>query len=1171
MTENPNDTLCSTQFYNQIKRELTNSPCTNDVALGFYNGNNVDSTTSQLTESNLKYNVHIVLENLKRSAEKTYLYDNANNNNSNHHHQHHHYNSSSNSKNNNNNNHISSSNIVGNQNEKIANTISNSQSNLKNARNSFAGKMSSPESDCNSNVHANPIQQLASSIASSHDFTHDNSDYQWFLDYNYRENNVTHQSVLSSLSASYNGIGELSYYDDLAKNIDANLAGVDMESFRAEDINLLLSTIPNMCKSNAKKQQEKELDNSIFKSKQLFSPVKESILSVDSLDMDCYAEDCDMIITCQANKNNYTIAFEGSTMYSDESFYADANKDMLKKKTDANDIGTNIDDIVKKKALEVSLYRSESGFTTWSKLKKDSSTQLHRYPSGNNNTSVNVGGIRHCMNNMHVRKSSSLPNLQIDQDEPKNNLRCDAVSNSTIDSLGKPRILPMCQIVDSSSQSDSPLPLQASSSSNEPQQNQPSFNLVKLFIKQKSSSTDTCMDVSSGCWPSDSSSSVENRQRKKSMYDSGKGSALSKHEEDTHGAEIQYDSLDLPQQPTKANDNTNSPKRNSTQSNDLYREVFDSPSHRKYKEFNLNIRNQHLANVNNNNSMDRDSLRETIKSISDASRTSDNITQVYAKTKLPLDMITKSMQTSKIDEGIKIVPPSFLAQLNHSSKTNEQQQAPVYVIYPNYALPDLTFVKTYQSQIILSPLGLKETLVKKQRPLSTNDIEYIKKKDYNHIVDWKSLAPLLPFEYKRILQHIPEVQNVMNDPKLSQKPMFCMSPPIRRSRPMSCDCTSYCTDSSTGSSQPPSSGYRGSSTMLTDSEIDALSTTNSGNNNRIVDEHSELPPSGSFMRRGILRRANSSTKSKRNSMTDETATTPSSATVRHRMEKRCSVQDPYYAPEAFNTQYYPYCGNIFDVNRLKNNLRSEKTKEQMTIEHKEYDDEARSRVEQFLSSVPKSELKYYAEIANVLESIDSISDIYDRNKLKDEVSRALAQKHVSFDRDSCQYLAVNNNDVRNSRAMTGRGFTTPPNSPNISILRGNIEQQQKSAKKSKQEKIQSNRFKRLQIQWELLSKDAQQMERELFKETRSGGNTPTATTQCMVPRSKIPRPVSYPASKSSATAASKSSPSPSRIATPKKVNIAPSTTPVSRPRTPSKLYNTPKKTSPIIKTGTRVK
>lgn len=136
------------------------------------------------------------------------------------------------------------------------------------------------------------------------------------LNSSYREG-VTHQSILSSLSASYNGIGELSYYEDLAKNIDANLAEVDMESFRAEDIHSLLT----YRKENNKKRQVTDLDNSICKSKQLFSPVKESMLSVDSLDLDCYADDGDIILTCQANKNNYTIAFEGSTVYSDESFY----------------------------------------------------------------------------------------------------------------------------------------------------------------------------------------------------------------------------------------------------------------------------------------------------------------------------------------------------------------------------------------------------------------------------------------------------------------------------------------------------------------------------------------------------------------------------------------------------------------------------------------------------------------------------------------------------------------------------------------------------------------------------------------------------------------------------------------------------------------------------------
>lgn len=789
------------------------------------------------------------------------------------------------------------------------------------------------------------------------------------------------------------------------------------------------------------------------------------------------------------------------------------HKELVKRIREENRIANNIDDIVKRKALEVSLCRSESGFTTWSKLKKNSSSQLHRYPSGNNNTSVNIG-VRHC----GVRKSSSLPNLQIDQ--MPEIYTTEAISNSTIDSYGKMRtLLPMCLMPDSSSPSESPQPLQNSASSNEPQANQPSFNLVKLFIKQKSSSTDTCMDVSSGCWPSDSSSSVEHKTRKKSMYDSGKGSALSKHEEDTNEAEMQYDSLDIPPVKTSQSDNTNSPKRTSTQSNDLYREVFDSPSHRRYKECNLNIRNQHLANVNNNNSMERDSLKETIKSISDTSRTSDNITQVYAKTKLPLDMITRSMQTSMIKESIKIVPPSFLAQLSQNSKSNEQKQAPVYVIYPNYALPDLGFVKSFHSQIVLSPLGLKECFQKKRRPMSTADIDYIQKNEYKHIIDWKSLAPLLPFEYKKLLQHIPEVQTVVKDPKMSQKPLFCMSVPIRRNRPESCDCSNFYTTSTSGSgsSQPPSSGYRGSSTMLTDSEFDAAAY----NNNRNNDDSSsaELPPSG-YAKRGILRRAQSS-KSKRNSMIDDTVTP--NANTKHQMEKRCSVQDPYYVPTSDTAiqQYYSPESDIFDMNLLKTHL-TEQTKEHFNIEHKEYDDEARHRVENFLSNVPKSELKYYAEIANLLESIDNISDIYDRNKLKNEVSRALAQKHVSFNRDSCHQLIVNNNNnnnnnnnLRNHRiGSDGKPFTTPPNSPNISIsaARGNLEQQQKNSKKSKQDKIQSNRFKRLQIQWELMSKDAHQMEKELFKETRSGGTTPT-TVPCLVPRSRIPRPVSYPASK----------------------------------------------------------
>jgi hypothetical protein len=48
------------------------------------------------------------------------------------------------------------------------------------------------------------------------------------------------------LATSY-ACDDLSYYDDMARNLDANLAEVDMEDFRTEDIHSILTTLPTMC------------------------------------------------------------------------------------------------------------------------------------------------------------------------------------------------------------------------------------------------------------------------------------------------------------------------------------------------------------------------------------------------------------------------------------------------------------------------------------------------------------------------------------------------------------------------------------------------------------------------------------------------------------------------------------------------------------------------------------------------------------------------------------------------------------------------------------------------------------------------------------------------------------------------------------------------------------
>lgn len=79
--------------------------------------------------------------------------------------------------------------------------------------------------------------------------------------------------------------------------------------------------------------EEEELsgDISLCHSGPLFSPLKEppplgnTTFSVDSLDCDSLHED--LILTCQANKDNYTIAFEGSFIqYSEESDYQEAGQ-----------------------------------------------------------------------------------------------------------------------------------------------------------------------------------------------------------------------------------------------------------------------------------------------------------------------------------------------------------------------------------------------------------------------------------------------------------------------------------------------------------------------------------------------------------------------------------------------------------------------------------------------------------------------------------------------------------------------------------------------------------------------------------------------------------------------------------------------------------------------------
>ncbi|EDS36233.1 conserved hypothetical protein [Culex quinquefasciatus] len=1086
---------------------------------------------------------------------------------------------------------------------------------------------------------------------------------------------ITHQSILSALSASYNGIGELSYYEDLAKNIDANLAEVDMESFRTEDIHSLLTTNSAEFRHSRHRNNNRGesgtaasrsglelnlagigahngMDSSeICKSELLFSPVKESHISVDSLDMDGYPDEDDIILTCQANKNNYTIAFEQSALYSDESFYdGPENYGKYKQMNALN----HLDQLIRRKAQETAMSVSEVGYTTWSKLRNNGPGQ--RFPLV---TAANpfINQISRHAPTCYVRKSLSMPDLKekcggtADQPliqqplhacppEPgsngKNQLNVSQVPPAgsscaaSSESYGKQMrtLLPMPSDFNgtngggcsATSADGSQAPLRDSSCDNNEddlappshqQQQQPSFNLVKLFIKQKSSSTDTCMDVSSGCWPSDSSGAsgsgtnagAENnnnsntnlavasskdaqRSRKKSMNDSGKCSTLGRHEEE----EFQFDSLDAVGQ----DEGEKGGKLND----------FNSPVHkRNYKAYNMNIAGKNVPamnpvvynlmnnnggastgsgtsitnqqNNNNNNNNNNNSFKDTN---SDASRTSENLTQIFNvtrssqdKTRVPIEMITKSMQTSFIGvkEKVRVVPPSFLDRLQ---KLGDKQKAPVFVVYPNYVLPDLGFLNSSQQKdgVVISPLSFKEnfgskgaTAAKKPRPVSMNDIENIRAKEYKHVLDWKSLVTLLPQEYRKLLRNIPEANAVASD-DAGQKPLFCMTPPLRRGRGVTCDCVNllgqtqtYNSSSSGGSSsQPPSSGYRGSSTMLTDSEMDLLgpnaSATGFSNNMYVYQYDSpaevssaERPPSGRTPK-GILRRAPA--KAKRNSMFEENQRV-------HTAEKRRSLQEPCYnfsdeqlsileedlhqprkvnnspnmsqhQPRLPNTPKLPSADDYHRLNKLNelndfelkqavsNKLNQRVAQQQQLLQHED-DLDARIRAEHFLSNVPKSELKHYAEIAHVLETTTAegatapSEEAYDRNRLRHEAER------------------------------------------------------------EKQDKIQSNRFKRLQIQWELLSKDGAQLKQELGA-PRSGGNTPTGAM-----KSRIPRPVSYPTTRANSDPMVSKTllRSPSRIVAPSSIGTKKKTVaaPQPAPRTPSKLlHTTPKKSAAGVAGGPRI-
>ncbi|KAF5308641.1 hypothetical protein FQR65_LT06102 [Abscondita terminalis] len=798
----------------------------------------------------------------------------------------------------------------------------------------------SPDSDCNSN-HPGSTSCLSNTSSQDIDFIQDNSDYQWFLDYNYRDGSTNHHTSILSLSEPYDS-NEVGYYDALAKNMDANLAEADMESFRTEDIHALLTNLPAMC-TDPLSQDVRFLTNllhwenacfilqnrqgesfasvsgsmmakfdfdssisphsssqgddsanstsmSICKSELLFSPVKEipmpgANFSVDSLDCELMNEH-DIMLTCQANKDNYTIAFEGSlTMYSEDSDYHDTDKsDGISGSGSihwTSNLKTQTENI---KRADTSMVQSDSGgFTTWSKLKKRTSdNQLKRHPSGNNNSSVD-GSNKDCVID-NVLKSQSMPNLYkqklrglLGSGYLKNNI----MVNSSIDSIRRRVKVFDIQHQNQSSSlsggsllSDMATSADCGSTSSESNK-QPNLNLVKLFMKQKSMSAEgmsTAMDQSSVSdnWPTQSVVSNESTEGKHLSFTETKGSCFEDSLLfDQKGNENCARTHDLIIEEQDEDISRSESVEQLSESISKLESVGDSYEREGIK-FNVNNNNSieqtkkkrlkiHSTQTRRNNSLgvSLSSDSSSLSSFTPSDHTDAKNVGKTTATQIPVHLMNKSMQTScYIDKSlnnapyklnchnskdfVKVVQPSFLNKL----KNEGQNEKPVYILYPNYVLPDLQFLNEKSedaAKIFLMPQrGPNKTATSNNRPFSCNDIEALKKKGFGHIRDWDSLNFLLPNEYKQILADVPEIADQINKDEtfIKHKPSFCSSPPLRRkTRPMSCDCTplkrtdsaetATTLSSSSSTATQPSSGYRGSSTMLlTDSQNSPVPATN---------------------------------------------------------------------------------------------------------------------------------------------------------------------------------------------------------------------------------------------------------------------------------------------------------------------------------------------------------
>ncbi|RLU24449.1 hypothetical protein DMN91_002538 [Ooceraea biroi] len=835
-----------------------------------------------------------------------------------------------------------------------------------------------PGSDCNSNPATDSIQQ---DLVGS-EFIQDNVEYQWFIDYGYRDGGLhIHPSVLSSLSASYSP-KDVGYYDDLSRNLDANLAEIDMESFRTADIHTLLTALPVMCTEpvqhsefNCQREQYASISGSVMekldigssisphtssqgedsacstadtisicKSSLLFSPVKETPMlppggsySVDSLDCE------DMLLTCQTNnKNNYTIAFEGSiTMYSDGSQDFE-NHDKHKTYESPDVFYEKQKDM--KAMLDLSMACSDSKiYTTWSNLKHSSMNKaITRHPSGNNNT---IPDISQCAANLTPggmsKRSQSLPDLSRIREFQHTNIPLNFSVDSAESSNHMQRLQSSGSAMSRSTNAESSD--NGESSGTKKLQN---LSLVRLFMKQKSMSvegmsltldqSDSASDNSG--WPTSNSGSDSASNTNTQIQRPNNQENVSERHVPENDFSINWIRRDVPNLRDTENQRENFNVLKCAVSTGKV-EMTSSASVEELSE-----------SMSKSGCTSGQRSIDIINSPFEQQQQQKNGWAGFAEKQYPICRTTGIQASAEMEDNavqtslIFTVPREKHVPFLQETTVNKK---PVYIVYPNYTLPDLSFLKakdTRVDNIALKPHVFDKNktewkrTARSSRPFSCNDIDALRQRGFAHIKDWESLTFLLPNEYKKVLHDVPEVSKYINVNEEVKRPLFCLSPPMRhKTRPIS-EIVPNNTSSTSSTATQPSSGYRGSSTILTDSSTnqqplssntinplylyryDSISSEASLNNDkkmhRLISQRQACPslpkrsvslPQGDVepdfnncrvpprppLPRSILRK-NKALANKRYSMFEMGDVGEQSEEQSTEINKRMSLQEPYY-------------------------------------------------------------------------------------------------------------------------------------------------------------------------------------------------------------------------------------------------------------------------------------